>query len=98
MKEYLKAKLEELETNSKIKNIRDFYSGITDFKKCYQPRINIVKDEKGDLVTDCQSVLARWWNHISHLLNIHVVNDVKHTEIHKAELLVPLRLSWLLKS
>ena len=25
MKAYLKAKIEELETNSKIKNIRDFY-------------------------------------------------------------------------
>jgi len=51
-KEYLKAKIEELETNSTIKNIRDLYRGITDFKKGYQLRTNIVKDEKGDLVTD----------------------------------------------
>ena len=51
-KEYLKAKIEELETNSKIKNIRDLYRGINDFKKGYQLRTNIVKDEKGDLVTD----------------------------------------------
>ena len=28
MKEYLKAKIEELETNSKIRNIRDLYRGI----------------------------------------------------------------------
>jgi hypothetical protein len=42
-KGYLKAKIEELETNSKIKNIRDFYSGIVDFKKGYQPRTNIVR-------------------------------------------------------
>jgi hypothetical protein len=34
----LKAKIEELETNSKINNIRDFYRGINDFKKGYQPR------------------------------------------------------------
>ena len=27
-KEYLRAKIEELETNSKIKNIRDLYRGI----------------------------------------------------------------------
>ena len=39
----LKAEIDELETNSKIKNIMDF-------KKGYQPRTNIVKDEKGDLV------------------------------------------------
>ena len=32
---YLKAKIEELETNSKIKNIRDLYRGINDFKKIY---------------------------------------------------------------
>jgi len=32
-KEYLKAKIEELETNSKIKNIRDLCRGINDFKK-----------------------------------------------------------------
>jgi len=37
-KEYPKAKIEELETNSKIKNIRDLYRGISDFKKGYQPR------------------------------------------------------------
>ena len=32
MKEYLKAKIDELETNSKIKNIRDLYRHIIDFK------------------------------------------------------------------
>jgi hypothetical protein len=31
-KAYLKAKIEELETNSKMKNIRDMYRGISDFK------------------------------------------------------------------
>ena len=51
-KAYLKAKTGELETNSKIKNIRDFYRGINDFKKGYRPRTNIIKDEKGDLVAD----------------------------------------------
>jgi hypothetical protein len=44
-KEYLKAKIEELETHSKIKHVRNLYRGISDFKKCYQPRTNIVKDE-----------------------------------------------------
>jgi len=50
-KEYLKAKIDELETYNKIKNIRDLYRSINDFKKGYQLRTNIVKDEKGDLVT-----------------------------------------------
>jgi len=43
----------------KLKNIRDLYSDICDFKKGYQPRTNIVKDEKGDLVADSHSILAR---------------------------------------
>jgi len=30
-KEYLKAKIEELESDSKIKNIRNLYRGINDF-------------------------------------------------------------------
>jgi len=48
-KAYLRAKIEELESNSKIQNIRDStYKGINDFKKRYQPRCNVVKDEKGD--------------------------------------------------
>jgi hypothetical protein len=32
-REYLKAKMNELETNSKNKNIRELYRGISDFKK-----------------------------------------------------------------
>jgi hypothetical protein len=44
---YIKAKLEELETNCKVKNIKGLYSGISDFKKSYQLRTNIIKDEKG---------------------------------------------------
>jgi hypothetical protein len=65
MKEYLKAKIDELETNSKIKNIRVLYRGISDFQKGYQPSTNIVQDEKGDLVTDSHSIVARWGNHFS---------------------------------
>jgi hypothetical protein len=57
--EYLKAKINELETNSKNKNIRELYRGISDFKKCYQRRTNMGKDENGSLVADCHSILAR---------------------------------------
>jgi hypothetical protein len=88
-KEYLKAKINEIETNSKNKNIRDLYRGIHDFKRGCQPRTNVVKDEKGDLVADCHSILARWRNHCGKLLNIQGVNDVRQTEVHMAEPLVP---------
>jgi hypothetical protein len=88
-REYLKAKINELEINSKNKNIRELYRGLNDFKKAYQPRTNIVKDEKGDLVADCHSILTRWRNYCSELLKVHGDNDVKQTEIHTAEALVP---------
>jgi len=41
------------------------------------------------LATDCHSILARWRNHFSQLLNVHGVNYVRHAEIHTAEPLVP---------
>jgi len=43
----------------------------------------------GDLVVDSHSILARWRNHFSQLLNVHEFNDVRQREIHTAELLVP---------
>jgi hypothetical protein len=41
------------------------------------------------LVADCHSILARWKNLFSQLLNIHGVNDIRQTEIHTAEPLMP---------
>jgi len=88
-KAYLKAKIEELETNSKVVNIRDLYRGINDVKKGYQPRTGIVKDEKGDLVADSHSIMERWRNYFSQILNVHGVSEVRQAEIHSAEPLVP---------
>ena len=54
-----------------MNNIRDLYRSIKNFKKVYQLRTNAVKHEKGDLATDCHSILARWRNHPYQLLNVH---------------------------
>ena len=56
----MKAKIEELETNSKV----------NDFKKGYQPRTNVVK--KGNywgssVLISMQQV--NYWSHIRHLSN-----------------------------
>jgi len=53
-----------------MKNIRDLYRGIKVFKKGYQPRTNIVKGKKGDLVTKFHSILPKKRNHFSQLLNV----------------------------
>jgi hypothetical protein len=76
------------ETNNKNKNIRDLYRGINEFKKGYQPRINIIKDENGNLIADPQNVLNRWKNFFNQVLNVHGVHDVRQMDIHTAEPLV----------
>jgi hypothetical protein len=48
-KEYLKYGINELSMSRKKKNIRDLFTGINEFKKEYQPRSNLVKDENGDI-------------------------------------------------
>ena len=40
-------------------------------------------------MADSYCILARWRNYFSQLLNPHGVNDVRQTEIHTAETLVP---------
>ena len=65
------------------------YRSISDFKKGYQLRINILWDKKGELVTDSHSILARLKNHFSQLFSVHGVIDVRQTEKHTAEPLVP---------
>jgi hypothetical protein len=57
--------------------------------KGYQPRTNIVKDEKGALFTDSHNIFAGWRKHFSQLFNVHGVSDVRQREIHTAEPLVP---------
>jgi hypothetical protein len=49
----------------------------------------IVKDEKGDSIPDSHSIMVRWRNYLSQILNVHGVNDVRQTEIHTVEPLVP---------
>jgi hypothetical protein len=61
-RKYLKGKISAVETNNQNKNIRDLYRGINEFEKGHQPRINIIKDENGNLLADPQNVLNRWKN------------------------------------
>jgi hypothetical protein len=66
--------------------VEHLYRGINEFKKGYQPRINIIKDENGNLLADPQSVLNRWNNQVLKARGIH---DVRQMDIHTTEPLVP---------
>jgi hypothetical protein len=46
-REYFKGKDDDLEKNTKTKIIRGVYRDINEFKKRYQPRNTLLKDEKG---------------------------------------------------
>jgi hypothetical protein len=57
-REYLKDRISELATNSKI--IKDLYRGMNEFKREHQPRSNLVQDENSDLLADSNNVLNSW--------------------------------------
>ena len=40
-------------------------------------------------MADSHSIMARWRNYFSQLLNVHEVNDIRQAEIHTVEPLVP---------
>jgi hypothetical protein len=74
---------------SKNKNIRHSCRGINEYKKGYQSRSTLVKNEKSDLLAGSHSILNRWKNHFCQLLHADGFNDVRQIEIHTAEPPVP---------
>jgi hypothetical protein len=101
-RQYMKDRINELATNNKNKNIRDLYRGINEFKRSYQRRNNLVKEENDDLFVDSHNILNRWKNYFSQLLIVHNFSDVRQIEIHMTEPLehgpVVLRPKLLLQS
>jgi hypothetical protein len=77
------------ESVGKVMPLHFLFIRSCDFKKGYQPRANTVKNEKVDLVAESHSILDRWRNYFSQLLNVHGDNDGRQTEIHTKEPLVP---------
>jgi hypothetical protein len=100
-REYVEDKINELESNSKNKNTRDLYKGITEFKQGYQSRTNLVKNERGDLLVDPHTVVKRWNNYFCQLLYRGWVMAGRLTftqQSHLCQSLVMLRLKLLLES
>jgi hypothetical protein len=48
-----------------------------------------MKDENSDLLADSHTILNRWKNYFSQLLNMYNVSDVRQIKAHRAEPLVP---------
>jgi hypothetical protein len=74
-REYVKNKIIELTTNSKHKNNRYLYRAITEFKKGYQPKTNLVKDESGGKYCILRyRKLLRWSGTKKNCLTVERVN------------------------
>jgi hypothetical protein len=88
-RKYLKDKINYLATKNKSKKFRDLYRRINEFKKGYQPKINLVKDENNYPLAESHNILNMWKNYFSQLLNVYRVTDVRQIKIQTAEPLVP---------
>ena len=51
---------EEIENNSKQKATRDFYKAVENITRRFNPRLEVVKDDSNNVLTDRFDVLNRW--------------------------------------
>jgi hypothetical protein len=94
----LEDKIIKFTTHSKNKHIRDLYHAINEFKKGNHPKNNVAKDKNGDLLAAFHTILNRWKNYFSELLNVHRVSDVGQMDIHTTYMsIVTLRLKLQFK-
>jgi hypothetical protein len=85
----LKEEINELEANSEHKDMRGLYRDVNEFKKGYNPRNDLVKDERGNLLADSHKILKRWKDHFCQLMNVHWAGGVRQSEMHTVEPSLP---------
>ena len=61
------------------------YKGINEFKKGYQPRAYVIKKHDGKIVADIISILSRWEQIFSDLLNVNQSTSHGGSEVYTAE-------------
>ena len=61
------------------------YKGINEFKKGYQPRAYVIKKHDGSIVADTTSMLSRWKQFFSNLLNVNHITSHGGSEVDTAE-------------
>jgi hypothetical protein len=58
---------------------------MNEFKRGYQPRCNLVKNDNIDVLADSRNNLNKWKNYFSQLLIVYYVSDVSQIEVHTAD-------------
>jgi len=84
----MRDKINWIKKGKKNKNNRDLYRHANEFNKAYQPTINFVKDNNGDLLAISHNISKSRKKCFYHLLNVRGVYDVRQTEMNAAEPLV----------
>jgi hypothetical protein len=59
-------------------------TGISEFKRDYQPRNKLVKNENGDLLADFSSFLNKLKNYSSQLFSARNGSDVRQIKVHNS--------------
>ena len=85
----MKARVNKLEEDSKNKNIREMYKGVNELKKGYRPRAYIIKKHNGTIVADTTSILNRWEQFFSNLLNVNQSTSHGGRKVYTAEPDIP---------
>ena len=87
--DYMKAKVNKLEENSKNKNIREMCKEINEFKKDYQPHAFVIKKHDSTIVADTTSILSRWEQFFSNLFNVNQRTSHEGSEVYTAQSHIP---------
>ena len=88
-RDYMKAKFNKIEENRKNKKIREMYKGINEFNKVHRPIPYVIKKHDGTIVADPTSILIRWEQLFSNLLNVNENTNNEGSEICTAEPVIP---------
>ena len=65
------------------------YKGINELKKGYLPWAYVIKKDDGTIVADTNSILSRWEQFYSNLLNINRSTNLEGSEIYTVEPDIP---------
>ncbi|GFO40127.1 endonuclease-reverse transcriptase [Plakobranchus ocellatus] len=59
-KNYLIGKCREIEAHMKENRSTEMYEEIKNITKTFQPRLGVIKDEKGNILTESKQIVDRW--------------------------------------
>uniref|UniRef100_A0A8D9DWW4 Craniofacial development protein 2 n=1 Tax=Cacopsylla melanoneura TaxID=428564 RepID=A0A8D9DWW4_9HEMI len=79
-RQYLEDKIKQAEQDRTINNTREFYRVTRFFKKGFTPRIDLIKDNDGNLISDESKALEQWKSYFENLLNCEVIRNNRNEE------------------